>query len=272
MSLYAVDQDDLVHAADAEAGKVYGCLECFSPVKRRQGKQRFPHFYHLKASPRCKLYSKAENHLLAQTQIQKMFPENEVVLEKPFLAINRIADLCWEKEKIIFEIQCSPISQKEAEMRNLDYRSIGYETVWLLDDKRYNQRFINPAEEYLRKSGAYYLSIRQNLCYDQFEVALNGRRIRKSKKLPVRLTNIFRFANKSFPESEFPKQITELKSTQYFRGDRMDRALHNQSAAMLYWRALEREVIEIKQTPLDWIRRLFIQSYLNRLMAFLKRR
>src|SRR5438128_1692203 len=129
MAHYAYDIDDLIYSADAEPGKVYWCLDCYGPVKRRRGKGYFPHFYHISPSPRCRLYSKTEDHLLAQLQLQKKFPQGILQIERPFLTINRVADICWEKEKIVFEIQCSLIKPLEAEERIRDYRALGYEVV-----------------------------------------------------------------------------------------------------------------------------------------------
>ena len=187
MALYAADNDDLIHAADAEANKLYHCLDCSGPLKLRQGKWRFAHFYHLKTTPTCRLYSKSVDHLVAQIEIQKLFPDGEIVIEKPFLAINRIADACWEKEKIVFEIQCSLLSEKEAQLRNQDYQSLGYRVVWLLDDKKFNKRKCSPAEQFLRKGDCYFLSIKRFRVYDQFEIIAEGKRTRRGKAFPIDL-------------------------------------------------------------------------------------
>jgi competence protein CoiA len=269
MALYAVNDDDLIHAADAEPGKIYWCTDCFGPVKKRGGRRRFDHFYHLKTSPSCRLYSKTEDHLMAQLQLQKKFPEGTLQLEKPFIKINRVADVCWEKEKIVFEIQCSQLSEKEAEMRIQDYRSIGYETVWLLDDKRYNKRVIRPAEDYLRKRSTYYLSIRRGVSYDQFEVFSEGRRVKRGKEMPVDLQKICRGPKKSFSEELFPKQIAQLDTHQYFHGDRLFRAHQNHRLTMLRWRTLEIQAIQPKKST-SWFRRYIAGPYVNFLERMLR--
>lgn len=274
MALYAVDDDDLIYAGHAERGKLYWCLDCFGPVKRRRGKSWLPHFYHLKASPQCRLYSKTEDHLLAQLQIQKLFPKGTLQIERPFIKVNRVADLCWEREKIVFEIQCSPLTEKEAEMRILDYCSIGYDVVWLLDDKRYNKRVVRPAEDYLRRHSTYYMSIRNGLtseCYDQFEIFANGRRVRKGKRRPIDLRNIRRVPKINFNKDLFPKQIIQLECVKYFHGDRMHRALQNHMLTMQNWRALEIHFAKITRKPSKlqrWLHRYIVTPYL----AYLERR
>src|SRR5690348_8116797 len=107
MALYASDGDDYIFAADAAPGGSYRCLDCLAPVKARRGANRIPHFYHLQRSPRCHLYSKSEDHLILQLQLQKLLNCDTAQIERPFFPIHRIADILWDKEKIAFEIQCS---------------------------------------------------------------------------------------------------------------------------------------------------------------------
>jgi competence protein CoiA len=223
MALYAFDEDDLIFAADALPTRTYWCLDCYGPVKRRRGK-KIAHFYHVRTARTCRLYSKSEDHMLAQVQLLKSFPEGALKMERPFIEINRIADLCWESEKIVFEIQCSPISEKEAEMRTSDYRSIGYEVIWLLDDKHYNRRTLRPAERFLRRHNTYYLHIKQGLSseyYDQFEVFTEKFRSKKGGRMPLNLQAPRKVPAVEFPEEHFPKQICELNCLRYFKGSRL---------------------------------------------------
>ena len=259
MALYAVNEDDLIHASDAEPRKIYWCMDCFGPVKRRRGRLRFPHFYHVSPAKQCRLYSKTQDHLLVQIQIQKSFPSGIIQIERPFSKINRVADLCWENEKIVFEIQCSLMSPKEAEMRIHDYRSIGYEVVWLLDDKKYNKRIIRPVEKYLREKSAYYMTIKQGLTsnfYDQFEIFAEGKRVKKGKKLQIDLKCIRNRPNIFFSEKHFPKQIVNLQCKKYFYKDRTHKALLNNTLAMQNWRALEIHFVKKHKKP-NLIRKFF---------------
>lgn len=277
MALYAFDEDDIINAADAQSGKTYWCLDCFCPVRPRKGRLRFAHFYHLRATPSCRLYSKTQDHLLAQLQLQKLFPENAIQIERPFRQIARIADACHEGEKIIFEIQCSHISQKEAEQRICDYRSLGYEVVWLLDDKRFNKRSVTLTEEYLRTKSTYYLSIRQGLFseyYDQFEIFVDSRRIKKSKRLQIDLQQAKPKESIPLDESLLPKQILKLDCLKYFHGSRLDLAMKNRYLLLQNWRALELHIGK-KRTDFrpikDWLRRNVLAYYLVFLKAIFRK-
>lgn len=260
MAFFAVDEDDLIYACDATTGKIYWCLECFCPVKKRIGKR--PHFYHLKARPSCRLYSKAENHLLAQLEIQKQFPSGEILIEKPFRDIRRVADACFEKRKIIFEIQSSPITENEVEKRNADYRSIGYETIWFLDDKRYNQRFLRPAESYLRTHGAYYFTIQKGMFtgfYDQFEIFFERKREIKGRALRLNIQKIFERPPLFFDPKMIPEQIVNLKTNVYLEGDRLHTTLQNRESTLLRWHALERQIAINKKKKFKWSQ--FLKKY-----------
>lgn len=272
MALYAVEEDDLIYAGHAEPGKVYWCLDCFGPVKRRKGKFPFYHFYHAQPAPTCRLYSKTEDHLLAQLQLRGQFPPGVLEIERPFIKINRVADILWENEKIVFEIQCSPLTEKEAEMRIRDYRSAGYEVVWLLDDKRYNKRVVRPAEDYLRRHSAYYVSIRNSEYYDQFEIFSSGQRIKKGKRSRIDLQALRPTPKLPFNPELYPKQITDLHTVKYFVGDRTHRALRYPQS-MLYWRALEIQLVQEKRRPnrfVRWLYRTIGAPYLRLLQKMIR--
>lgn len=257
MAIFAIDDDDLIHASDAEASKIYWCQYCFGPLKRRKGKLRFAHFYHLKTTPTCRLYSKSEDHLVAQLEIKKKFPEGALQMERPFLQINRVGDLCWEAEKIVFEIQCSQMSEKEAQMRTRDYRSIGYDVVWLLDDRYFNKKISRPAEHFFRKNGGYYLHTKTVQIYDQFEIFSEKRRIRKGKKMAINLEKMMRRKEKFFDPKIFPEQLIQLQNTVYFFGDRLHRAYQNHILSMLNWRALEIQLTKELNESKSWSKRFF---------------
>lgn len=270
MALYAVDDDDLIHAADAQNNKIYWCLDCFGPVKRRKGKWKIPHFYHLKVSPSCKLYSKSEDHLIAQLELQRFFPKGVLHVEKPFIQINRVADACLEKEKIIFEIQCSLITEYEVKERIHDYKSIGYDVVWLLDDKRFNKRMARPAEEFLRTTSSYFLSIRRNIAYDQFEVFSKGKRVKKGRPLPINLSRPLRAPKREFDNTTYPRQITQLKLCRHFYGDRLSLALHF-PLSMKREKALEDRYLCKKRHPIrEFFQKYIVEPYFQWLARRLK--
>jgi len=160
-----------------------------------------------------------------QLQLQKKMPEIE--LEKPFHSILRIADLCWERHKIVFEIQCSPISIKEAYERKRDYALEGYELIWLLDDKRYNKKILRPSEGFLRGQACYFFSSTTGLVYDQFELVVERSRLLKGPPLPIDLltpTPIF-----IPPGFQILQQQKSRLAKYIFQGDLLFRSLTNSS-------------------------------------------
>lgn len=276
MAFFAVDDDHLIDAWEAIPGKVYWCLDCFGPVKKRKGRRRrerghFFHFYHLKPSAGCRLYSKSEDHLIAQLELRRLFPQGVLQIERPFIPIDRVADACWEKEKVVFEIQCTSLSEKEAEIRMRDYKSQGYDVIWLLDDKRYNKRVCRPAEAFLRTRSAYYISIRRMEIYDQFEVFFEGKRVRKGRPLPIDLRRIYRAPDTTFCEDRYPQQIVKLQVCRHFYGDRLSKALRF-STSMLQEKAIEDGWKIRKPHPiLKWLKKYVADPYVRWLEAQVRR-
>lgn len=275
MAFYAFDQEEeFVSANEADFRKNYWCIDCKQPVKRRYGKFGFFHFYHLSKSPQCRLYSHKDNHLLAQIQIQRLFKDQELQLEKPFLQIDRVGDACLKKKKIVFEIQCSPISESEARARIHDYRSLGYEVIWLLDDKRYNKQILKPAEKFLRSHLTYYISIQKGRAiqiYDQFEILSRNRRIKKGKKLIIDPRKIYINSASSFEGKLIPKQVRDLKSRVFCYKDRTYLAKINPKETLTYWRRLEIQYAKHPSQILLWFKEHLLAPYQKALTKYLMR-
>lgn len=145
-------------------------------------------------------------------------------LETSFPKINRIADVVYFPKKIIFEVQCSPISLQEVQKRNRDYASLGYTVIWVLHDRHYNKGVLSPAELYLRKNLSYYTSITpfgHGFFYDQLEFFQGNKRIYRGK--PHNLKNFLPQTLKKIPRP-FPKSLQEKlsKLPLYLQGDVTD--------------------------------------------------
>ncbi len=279
MALYASEQDIPISAWDAEKKGVYKCLQCFGPVKARKGRNRLPHFYHLAPSPSCRLYSKSEDHLLLQLQIQKDFPHGEILMEKPLLKINRVADLLWEKKKIAFEIQCSLLSLPEAEWRTKEYKTAGYEIVWILDDRIFNKKKLRPAETFLRDRLSFFASFHRysrSDVYDQFEFFLQGKRIKKGKKIPIDLTKIHPTPPTEWP-NELPRQIGKriAHSVWYFERDLIHRTLLSKrgffKSSLQNWVALETLSEQKRTQAKTFFHRFIWDLYIAALEGLLKK-
>ncbi len=188
MQLYAFDKNRPVFATLAQKGAHYRCPECLGLVRLRGGHLRQKHFYHVRLQPTCRQHQKTIAHLQIQLHLKTLIPN--LSLEKPFPAIRRIADAAWEEKKIIFEVQCSPISLKEVQNRTSDYQKEGYTVIWLLHDKRFNGRKATEAEIFLRQHSCFF--IKGKFIYDQKEVFTGPYRIHKGPPVFVDPTNPLR--------------------------------------------------------------------------------
>lgn len=191
MQLFAKDCNNrLVSASRASKGIDYFCRECLGPLRLRGGLHMQLHFYHSSKKPKCSQSQKSLYHIQTQQFILNMLGDGTVVLEKQFEQIGRIADVVWESKRLIFEVQCSWISKEEVEQRNSDYKSLGYNVIWILHEMRYNRRRPSGAEVYLRASPHYFTNIdRQGRgwIYDQMEQIKGGLRISYGRRYAVRL-------------------------------------------------------------------------------------
>jgi competence protein CoiA len=230
MQAYALDGTLPVAASRAEKGKNYSCPECGSSVRVRSGPARQIHFFHISLPKNCRQHQKSLEHLQLQLKIFELVASPNAQIECPFPAIQRIADVAWHDKKIVFEIQCSPIPREEAEKRNFDYHKAGYQTIWILHDKRFNKASLSAAEGYLRAAPCYFTCIDKTGMggvYDQFEVLQGNRRLFKGPKLPIEPTHISFFPSTAPPDLLLPKivldRLTNWKC--YLKGDLLHRLL-----------------------------------------------
>jgi competence protein CoiA len=185
MQLYAKEsQNSLIFATKALKHVDYTCIECSQTVRLRSGIHRQPHFYHLRPNESCNQHGKSMTHLMLQCHLQTLLPINEAQLECRFASINRIADVAWHAKKIIFEIQCSPITATEVLARNADYLSLGFQVIWILHDSRFNQWRMSAAEHALEEHPYYFTNMNsegKGIIYEQ--LAINHQGIRKERAI-----------------------------------------------------------------------------------------
>ena len=244
MQLYALEEERPILAHEAKKQKNYRCPECLNPLRLREGPHRQAHFYHLKTHTLCRQHKKSLTHLRLQLLLSKQLPGSRI--ERPFPKIGRIADVAWEKEKLIFEIQCSPISLKEAEERCRDYQKLQFRVVWILHDQRFNKKTLSPAEGFLRTQPCYFANA-QEIFYDQFELCASDRRLFKGPPLRVSLDRLFPMIA---AQNHHPK-ILQLRAAHplYFQGDLTDRLLLSQDFSGI--KRLEKRYAPKRTTP--WI-------------------
>ena len=180
MQLYALEEERPILAHEAKKQKNYRCPECLNPLRLREGPRRQAHFYHLKTQTLCRQHHKSLAHLRLQLLLSRRLAGSRI--ERPYPQIGRIADVSWESEKIIFEIQCSPISLNEAKERCRDYKRLGLNVVWILHDRQFNKKTVSEAEAFLRTQPCYFVSDRE-IFYDQFDIVQGVRRLFKGPPL-----------------------------------------------------------------------------------------
>jgi len=225
MRLYALGKKFLIFAFQSDKNKNY-------LYKKFDQKVPNENFLYLPPLPRRIFFrkrGKSRAHLQVQLYLKSLIPD--LILEKKISG--RIADLCWAKEKIIFEIQLSPISLQEARNRSVDYQTKGYSPVWILHDRRFNRRYLSPGEEYLRREVTTFFTNGGEI-YDQFEICQNGKRLFKGPKLRVDLR---------MPIKEgLSEECIMFPYSLYFLGDLKHFLMTQSREASHYFKKLERRV------------------------------
>ena len=241
MQLFALDGSETVFAEDAQKKLDYSCPECGDILRIKEGAHRRKHFFHTNLKVHCRQKNKNGIHLLVQKYIYSKLPKGEAKLEHSFPTIHRIADVAWITQKIIFEVQYSPISLQEVQGRMEDYQKVGYSVIWILHDNRFNKKNLSAAEAYIRNFSSYFTSIgskRENIIYDQFELCYAAKRCYKGHKVPVQVDTPK--TSSTFPNSEkLPKTLQKRlqHSEYYFRGDLLDRAIINNASVQWMMKA-----------------------------------
>jgi competence protein CoiA len=274
MQLYALDErDQPISANRAEKGKHYRCCECQSRVHVRGGWHRQNHFYHLQPNHHCRLNGKGMIHLQIQAYLKSILSNGDCQLEQRFPQINRIADVAWISQKIVFEVQCSPISAQEVQERLSDYSQLGWKVVWILHDKLYNQKRLTAAEWALRFSPCYYSNIDQEGrgdIYDQFDLFDKGLRQLKLSPFPVNLAKVTWLASE---KQEVHSSIFMNRRLQHwplsFQGDLIDLASHiEKTAVFLEIQKIEQSYYATQLNASYLVKNLFYHIFVHPYLIF----
>jgi competence protein CoiA len=259
MLLFALDSNNQsIDARYASKQKNYFCLECQQIVRMRGGPHRRCHFYHLEPTIFCRQHQKGLIHLQLQSYFLQHLTENDCRLEFHFPSIQRIADVAWLSKKLIFEIQCSPISAEEVLARNRAYAQEGWSVVWILHDQRYNQKRLTAAEIALRSSTYFYTNMNQvgaGFIYDQFDICHKG--IRQNRLPPLSIDFKEPFACEAFRNhASFPLEFlaNRAKNWKYFfHGDLLHLFINSPLANYLQ-EAIEKEkrFLLLNNTSFSW--------------------
>ncbi|MGC2594697.1 MAG: competence protein CoiA family protein [Rhabdochlamydiaceae bacterium] len=283
MQLYALDSGSPIPASKAEKGKDYICPECASSLRVRGGPTRQTHFYHLSLPKQCRQHEKSEEHIQLQLKLLELVTTDSQ-MECPFPAIRRVADVAWHAKKLIFEIQCSPISLEEVQCRILDYTSIGYEVIWILHENQFNQKNLSAAENFLRNTPCYFTDVDETgygTIYDQFEVIKDHKRLFKGPPLTVSFDKFARIPLIAPYDLALPKAVagrfTNWKC--YMEGDLLHRLLKEGTLSQsvknmlnIENRILKGDEAEVEKLPLNKLVANSYRSFINYILKKLTSR
>lgn len=263
MQLYALNQQgQITSALNAKKQVDYYCLECQQKIRLRGGSERQLHFYHLDPTPFCRQHQKGRIHIQLQSYFFQQLPTGDCQIELSFPLIRRIADVAWFSEKIVFEIQYSPISPQEVIERTRDYQSVGWEVIWILHDHRYNQYRLSAAEIALRTTPHFFTNFNEvgdGLIYDQFDYCDHAFRYNRLSPLPIDIKNVMRSLN--FPKQHCIYKLAQRKGAWLlgFKGDLLDCFLKGENKEyFLEATAIEKKYYEKKTvTGLNILRKIF---------------
>lgn len=126
-------------------------------------------------------------HREAQRLLLQRLPPGEASLEQPFPEVQRIADLFWRPRRIVFEVQCSPISLQEAKRRQEDYTRCGCHLVWILAPSLFFTPTPSPTERWMEQQLRYFFTVtgEKIFIYDQLCQMTRRRRLVRSRPLRI---------------------------------------------------------------------------------------
>lgn len=108
----------------------YYCPACLEKLMIKAGRLNAPHFAHYPASE-CQLFSEAESPAHRKGKLFLAdYSQKTVGLEVYLASIQQIPDLLLEK--LVIEVQYSPLSMQRFIERNTGYWQAGYQVWWLL--------------------------------------------------------------------------------------------------------------------------------------------
>lgn len=263
MQLVALDdQMHQVTYLQAKKGKKYFCPECHQILCYRRESQRSQgHFYHLKPKNKCHQHNKSLEHIQTQKYIYNALSRQTCFLERRFSKILRIADVVWEEQKLVFEIQCSHITADELLQRNRDYKKCGYEVIWIFHENYFGGVRCTAAEYWARKSNSYWTNMNsfgKGVVYDKECWVECGIKKGYSKKYPIEISKLFQISVPYSNEKEIPSWLLErLGQWKYaFRGDCIERYLLKRSLiSMKHFK--KEDKVRIKTKKKSWFSFLF---------------
>lgn len=127
------NRGNLVNAAHALKELHYYCPLCQQKLTLKQGKYKCAHFAHRGLS--CNYKDETYVHYQAKYAIGQRLKHLGFHVEiEPFLQQSKQIPDILVNSKLILEIQCSPITIKQLQLRTNTYESLGYKVIWIIED------------------------------------------------------------------------------------------------------------------------------------------
>ncbi len=115
---------------------------------------------------------KSTLHRDMQHFLKNAYGGKYLFLEKKFPSINRTADVVLMEEKRVIEIQTSLIGIGQMLQRTEDYKSIGFEVVWLLHDRVFLLKPPPLVTRFFSSQKAYFFSFHNEKLFTFFNLDL----------------------------------------------------------------------------------------------------
>ncbi|NDE63055.1 MAG: hypothetical protein EB053_01730 [Chlamydiae bacterium] len=132
-------------------------------------------------------------HAILQKFLKNKFFDSEIELEKPFSKIGRVADLVFEKEKLVVEIQTSLIRVTEMLQRQEDYKKVGYSVLWLVHRDLFLKENRPLVTRFFYKKRAYAFSFGPQNQFHFYNLNLQQIQVEKILCRPPLFERILRF-------------------------------------------------------------------------------
>jgi hypothetical protein len=180
MQRYALTSDnDTILAHEALPQVDYCCPECRGILRVKKGEERVTHFFHLSENINCRLRFKNTLHSSVQKWLIEKLGQDNCTEECFFPSIHRIADVAYHPQKVVFEVQLSPMTAQEMIERTEAYYRASWHVIWILHSHTFGRYEASELEEAISLIPHYFTDIgyRFGRLYDESSFVRGNRRV-----------------------------------------------------------------------------------------------
>jgi competence CoiA-like predicted nuclease len=207
MQRYALSENGTrVFAEEALPQVDYLCPECQGKLRVRQGEIKIAHFFHYEGTRECRWRTRFQTHTIIQEILSQQLGLHYCTLECFFPEISRIADIAFHPQKIVFEIQISPISEKELIQRTSDYWKTGWHVIWILHIEQFGSKRASSAEAALQTIPHYFtdLGSKRGTLWDEASFVYKKKRIWFFPLSRIKLSTLSPLVHSAPPQIHLP--------------------------------------------------------------------